>query len=176
MKINEITEAPVNALKQKAQAFGARALNKIGAKSTAANLAGRADLSATANKLHQQFSSYMGTQGKSIKQATGNDLKAFLNSKNVAAKVPSGPINQARLDKMLLKIARDAMVGKTKKVPPAPSTSSSAPTTSAYAQTKNDALKLSAKEKRRLIQQLNKSLTKPASPPFKSRRGTPPTP
>lgn len=194
MKINQIIvenkkidEAPAGVFKQMGRKLGSKALNKVGAKSMAANMAGKADLGATANKLHQQFSGYMGTQNKSISQATGQDLKAFLATKNVSVNIPNGKIDPSRMDKMLLKVARDAMSKKTRPAT-GQSTSNSTPAAqgqnqgaaSAYAQTRAAALKLSAKEKRRLIAQLQKTLPSAGNktstaPNFKSKR-TPPTP
>ena len=89
MKINEITEAPVSGIKQAAQGIGSRVLNRLGAKETAASLAGRADLSATANNLNREFIRYLGTQGKSSKQATGQDLKTFLDNLTLDVKTTS---------------------------------------------------------------------------------------
>lgn len=197
MKINQIIvenkkvdEAPVGAFKQMGRKLGSRALNKVGAKSMAANMAGKADLGATANKLHQQFSGYMGTQNKDISQATGQDLKAFLATKNVSVNVPNGKIDPTRMDKMLLKVARDAMTKKSTpaaqrqrqqkgsaNTPPAAQGQQQGKTSSAYSQTVQAAKKLSAKEKRRLITQLQKTLPAAAgsNPSFNSRR-TPPTP
>lgn len=198
MKINQIIvenkkvdEAPAGMFTQMGRKLGSRALNKIGAKSMAANIAGKADLGATANKLHQQFSGYMGTQNKDISRATGKDLKAFLATKNVSVNVPNGPIDPSRLDKMLLKIARDAMnkksnskqpsapasSGSNQQQPSAPTPTSNKRTQSAYSQTVQAAKKLSAKEKRRLIAQLQKTLPPAGNTqsnsntvPFKSKR------
>lgn len=126
MKINQvitesksIKEAPASALTQFGRSIGSKVLNKVGAKSMAQNMAGRADLGATANKLHQQYSRYLGVRNKNVKNSTGVDLKDFLASKNVTVNVPPGRIDPARLDKMLLKIARDAMTNKKKPTPAA---------------------------------------------------------
>ena len=197
MKINQIIvenkkidEAPAGVFKQMGRKLGSKALNKVGAKSMAANMAGKADLGATANKLHQQFSGYIGTRNKSISQATGQDLKAFLATKNISVNIPNGKIDPSRMDKMLLKVARDAMTKQSKPAaqgqqqggsgtPPAAQGQQQG-AASAYAQTRAAALKLSAKEKRRLIAQLQKTLPSAGNktstaPNFKSKR-TPPTP
>lgn len=169
MKINEITEAPVSGIRQAAQGIGSRVLNRLGAKDAAANLAGRADLSATANNLNREFVRYLGTQGKSTKQATGRDLKAFLDTKNVdTSGIPNGVLGQKRINAVMLQKSRQAIAGKgAKKTTPttAPSSSSNAPVSSAYNQTKTSAMKLSAKEKRRLIQQIQKTLPVTKVPP-----------
>ena len=126
MKINQIIvenkkvdEAPVGAFTQMGRKLGSRIANKVGAKATAQNWAGKADLGDTANKLYQQYNNYLGRLNKSIKQATGADLKKFLATKGVSVNVPNGPIDPARLDKMFLKVARDAMANKTKPTPTA---------------------------------------------------------
>jgi hypothetical protein len=73
MKINQvitesksIKEAPAGALTQFGRSIGSKVLNKIGAKSMAQNMAGKADLGATANKLHQQYSRYLGVRNSCI--------------------------------------------------------------------------------------------------------------
>ena len=87
MKIDEITnsdkldEVPAGGLTQFARKAGSKILNKLPgatAKSKAGNLAGKADLGDTANNLHKEFNTYLGTQGKNMKAATGEDFQAFL--------------------------------------------------------------------------------------------------
>ena len=168
MKINEITEAPVNAFVQAAQGIGSRVLNRIGAKDTAASLAGRADLSATANNLNREFIRYLGTQGKSLDQATGRDLKVFLNDKNVdTSGIPNGVLGQKRINAVMLQKSIQAMAGKgAKKTAPSAPAAAKTPVSSQYSQAKDAALKLSAKEKDRLIAVLGKSITrKPTKQP-----------
>ena len=110
MKIDEVTEAPVSGIKQKAQGIGSRVLNKIGAKDKAANLAGKADFGATANKLNTQFNSYLGTQNKSIQQATGVDLDTFLRSKKVMRNdIPDGVLQKSQIDAIMKDVAMKAM-------------------------------------------------------------------
>lgn len=172
MKINDIiNEAPVNLIKQAAQGVGSRVLNKIGMKSRAANMAGKSDLGATANKLYKQFNSYLGTQDKNVNQATGKDLSDFLSTKNVKdIKIGAGPIDANTINQIMMDVSKKAMQSsqgikqkatgsRTKSNNPAVKQE---PVSSAYVQTKDTALKLNAKEKRRLIQQLEKSInTKP---------------
>lgn len=115
MRIDDVTlkEAPVGMLKKAGQAAGARALGAIGMKGKAGNLAGKADLSDTANNLYNEFRRYLGTQDKDIKTATGEDLSAFLNSKRVKVPgIPSGVINKNVINKAMMQAAKDAMAGK----------------------------------------------------------------
>ena len=117
MRINEFTatddleEAPVGMMKRAAQGIGSKVLNKIpGAGNKAANLAGKADLSDTANNLYKEFSKFIGTQGKNIKQATGEELDAFLKSKKAVVQgIPSGVLTKPQINDVLMKAAKDAM-------------------------------------------------------------------
>lgn len=123
MKLNEfideelISEIPAGGLGQMAKKVGAKVLNKVpggAAKSKAANLAGKADLGDTANNLHKEFNKYIGTQGKSMKQATGEDLSAFIKTKNhnTKATIPSGVLQKAQLDAVLMAVAKEALAGQ----------------------------------------------------------------
>jgi len=161
MKLNEIIvenkldEVPASGLGAAAKGLGARVLNKIpsaAAKSKAANLAGQADLEQTANNLHREFNSYLGTQGKTMKIATGKDLAAFLKTKNhkTSAKISSGVLQKDQLNQILMTVSREAMAGQ--------GGTTNEPESATYVQTKDQALKLNAKEKRRLIQHLEKSI------------------
>lgn len=136
-------------------------------KSRAANMAGKADLGATANKLYRQFNSYLGTQNKNLKQATGKDLSDFLSTKNVKnIKIGAGPIDANTINQIMMDVSKKAMQSsqgiKQKAVGSKSKSGSPAvkqePMSSAYVQTKDTALRLNAKEKRRLIQQLEKSI------------------
>tara|TARA_B110000259_G_scaffold155518_1_gene176679 strand:+ start:284 stop:856 length:573 start_codon:yes stop_codon:yes gene_type:complete len=180
MKINDIitetkiTEAPVGMMKRAGQAIGAKALGAIGAKGKASNLAGKADLSDTANTLYNEFRQYLGTQGSDVKTATGEELSAFIKSKRVKVpSIPRGPVNKQIMDKVFMQVAKAAIASKQGvKAPaqaapaqaaPAQATPQAAapkkvPVSSVYVKTKDSALKLNAKEKRRLIQQLEKSI------------------
>lgn len=108
---DDLDEAPVGMLKRAAQGVGSKVLNKIpGAKNKAANLAGKADLSDTANNLYKEFSQFIGTQGKNIKQATGEELDAFLKSKKAVVQgIPSGVLTKPQINDVLMKAAKDAM-------------------------------------------------------------------
>jgi hypothetical protein len=178
MKINEITEAPVGGFAQAAQSIGSKVLGKVpGMKSKAANLAGKADLAATANNLYNQFMTFLGTQNKTDKQADTQDVIDFLDSKNV----DTGDIDTAqpmtidRINKIFMAKATQAMRGKgakpaTAQPPASAGPDSSAKASSQYAQVKNAALKLSTKERNRLIAALGKGAKQKAVPQFKSSR------
>ena len=102
MKINEIIEAPNSRLKNVARGMGARMLNKIGAKSAANNLAGKADSIATANNLYDKFERFLGTQQKKAKEAQGADVKAFFAKIGYQTNipVPKGLLDKAALRKI----------------------------------------------------------------------------
>lgn len=114
MKINEVTnEAPVGAIKQATNKFGSKILNKVGAKDKAYNLAGKADLGDTANRLFRMFNNYIGTQNKSIKQATGTDIVDFLKSRNIPQQIiPSlnnGVLQKNQINDIFLQVAKDGL-------------------------------------------------------------------
>jgi hypothetical protein len=157
------TEAPVGMMKKAGQAIGAKALGAIGMKGKASNLAGKADLSDTANNLYNEFRQYLGTQGKDVKTATGADLSAFITSKRAKVPaIPKGPVSKQVMDQVFMQVAKTAMAAKQKVKAPAqaaaPAASKKVPVSSAYVKTKDAALTLNAKEKRRLIQQIEKSI------------------
>ena len=169
------TEAPVGMLKRAGQAVGAKALGAIGMKGKAGNLAGKADLSATANTLYNQFRQYLGTQELDIKNATGASLVAFLKSKRVKkiGAVPKGPLTKQVMDTAFMQAAKEAMntqqgvKGPVASPAPKKAVAKKVPVgSSGYVKTKDAALQLNAKEKRRLIQQIEKSIkVSPAKKP-----------
>jgi hypothetical protein len=180
MKIVEIIEAPISGIKQAAQGLGSRVLKKVpGMKSTAANLAGKADLAATANNLYREFMTYLGTQNKNAESANTQDVIDFLDGKNVDTSDidQNAPMTPDRINKIFLAKSTQAMRGKGAKPAPTaqPSAAPAAKPSSAYSQTLGSAQKLSAKEKRRLIQQLQKGLppTKVPPVPLGGRKTTP---
>jgi hypothetical protein len=159
------TEAPVGMMKKAGQAIGAKALGAIGMKGKASNLAGKADLSDTANTLYNEFRQYLGTQELDIKNATGASLVAFLKSKRVKniGAVPKGPLTKDVMDKAFMQAAKEAMNKQQGVKGPVASPAQNpvakkVKVSSAYVKTKDAALTLNAKEKRRLIQQLEKSI------------------
>ena len=130
MKINEITsldEAPFSALLAKNKAKRAKLLGKIpGMKDRADNSIAQADMKATANNLYSKFNSYIGGQGKRIKQATGEDLAAFMKKFNYNAVTAKGPLDKKTLNSELIKAAKHAMAGN--KPSPAPQATPAQPT------------------------------------------------
>ena len=122
MKINEITsldEAPFSGLLAKNKAMQAKMLGKIpGMKDRAANMTARADMKATANNLYNKFSTYIGGQGKKVKQATGEELAAFMKTMNYNGVTAKGPLDKATINSELTKAAKHAMAGN--KPSPAP--------------------------------------------------------
>lgn len=124
MKLDEIIinerqldEVPAGGLGQLAKKVGSRVLNKLPsstAKSKAANLAGQADLGDTANNLHKEFNGYLGRIGKKMAQASGEDLSAFLKTKNHSTKanIPSGVLQKAQLNDILMTVSKEAMAGQ----------------------------------------------------------------
>ena len=123
MKLNDILdeqqldEIPVGGLGQAAKKIGAKVLNKVpgqAAKSKAGNLAGQADLGDTANNLHKEFNAFLGTQGKKMANATGEDLSAFLKTKKhkTSATIPSGVLQKKQLNDLLMAVSKEALAGQ----------------------------------------------------------------
>jgi len=116
MKINEIEkldEVPAGMIGQAGKKLGAKVLNKIpggAAKSKAANMAAQADLGDTANNLHKEFNAHLGSKQLTMAQATGEELVAFLKTKNhkTAARIPSGVLQKKQLDAILMAVAKEA--------------------------------------------------------------------
>ena len=112
----QIDEAPAGMLKQIGRRVGAAAAGAIGMKNTAANLTGKADVGKTANDVFTKFNTYLGTQQKNVKTATGDDLANFLqNTYNYnQAKIPQGTLNKQQIYDIINKMASDgyAQMGK----------------------------------------------------------------
>lgn len=176
MKINEtkrnhIDEGPLDLL------------TKSGRAQRRANKSGKRTVQKTADNLMQQFAEYLGIQGKKLGNAETDDVIQFLQSKNVDVSDidDTMPMDKARLKNIFQVKSRNAVLRKrgVSQQPPAPAPSNPAPSgsnqppaasnptpssgkkISAYSQTVQAAKKLSAKEKRRLIAQLQKSLPNP---------------
>ena len=174
MKINEtkrnhIDEGPLDLL------------TKSGRAQRRANKSGKRTVQKTADNLMQQFAEYLGIQGKKLGNAETDDVIQFLQSKNVDVSDidDTTPMDKSRLIKIFQVKSRNAVLkkrGVSQQQPPASSnptpsnnqppassnpTPSSGKKISAYSQTVKAAKKLSAKEKRRLIVQLQKSLPNP---------------
>jgi hypothetical protein len=116
-EIEQLDEVPAGILGQVGKKLGAKALNLVpggAAKSKAANLAAKADLGDTANLLHKEFNAYLGRNDKNMAKATGEDLVAFLKSKNHTTKatIPSGVLQKKQLDAVLMQAAKEAMAGQ----------------------------------------------------------------
>lgn len=156
MKINEFSNIDLNEFNP---------FSKKSRQMRKANLAGKRNLQMTTDNLERQFATYLGGKGKKIKQADYNDVAAFLNSKNVDTSDidQSLPINPKRLTQIFSAKAKQAISGEIKTLDKAKQEPEAKPS-SAYAQTKSSAMKLNAKEKRRLIQQLEKSIKTKSAP------------
>lgn len=148
MKINEtkhnhIDEGPLDLL------------TKSGREQRRAFKGGQSTLKKTTDNLKKQFASYLGRQGKkNFKQATTQDVIAFLNDKDVdTSDIGPAGMTPERMNDIFVAKSQEAIQGKGAKTTP-----KQEPVSSAYTQTKNSALKLNAKEKRRLVQQLEKSI------------------
>lgn len=129
-------------------------------------------VSGTAIKqLSNEFARYLGTQGKrSFKQAETQDVIDFLDSKGVNTSDidTTQPMDQRRINNILKQKIQQTMSLKKPSAPgktttPAAGTTAApkataGKTASTYTQTLGSAQKLSAKEKRRLIQQIQKTL------------------
>ncbi len=145
------------------------------------------------NNLKQELARYLGSQGKkSFDQADTQDVIDFLDSKGVDTSDidKTAPMNAKRVDNIIKQKVQQTMALKKPASAPstAPASQGGAPapgpgpgpgaqgntkTASAYSQTLGAAQKLSAKEKRRLIQQLQKGLPPTKVPPIPLGRGRP---
>ena len=78
--INDIDEAPAGFIGQTARKLGAKALNKIGMKGTAANMATKANVGDEANRIRQELNQFMAGSGIPKGQLEVNDFIAFLSN------------------------------------------------------------------------------------------------
>lgn len=140
--------------------------------------AGKKDLQATAQNLENEYASYLGIQNIKPRNAGYNELNAFLRKKGVSANIDTSvPYNRKRVNQIFTKLSRDAMTGSSsnaeqpksapaaKKQTPKASTAKTsagskpaAKPASNYSKLKTSAMQMSAKEKRRLIQALQKDI------------------
>ena len=153
---NPVNEAPVNNMSQIGKKIGSRVLNKLPsatAKSKAANMAGQADLGDTANLLHKEFSKYLGQQGKHLSHATGDDLTAFLTTKNhtTTSTIPSGVLQKTQVTNVMLAVSKEALAGKGKTPAAATTPSSNAAKPKIPGKLFNKIQKLTPDQKRSLI-------------------------
>jgi hypothetical protein len=151
-------------------------LTRSGREQRKAFKSGQKTVKLTTDNLIRLFAEYLGVQGKgSLKQADVQDVINFLDDRNVDTSDidTNAPMTPQRLKNIFQVKSRLAIQGKGSKAPPvqssSPTTGNTAPpavkTSSAYSQTLGSAQKLSAKEKRRLIQQLQKGLPPTKVPP-----------
>jgi len=130
-----------------------------------AEKAGKKDAKASVDKLIQDFAAHLGTQGQKFKTASTDDVVKYLSSKKVDVSDIDlqAPMTPARIKKIFQAKVQQKMSGKGVTAPAKASGSPGKTATKAsstYSSTKSAALKLNAKEKRRLIAQLQKTLPK----------------
>jgi hypothetical protein len=110
----KIDEAPVGAVRQGLRRLGAKAAGAVGMSRTAGNLGAKADSGAEANSLEKGFSTYLGKQMKSIKQATAQDLARHLQQSGYPIdhmKGMSGVLQPKQIDDLTLKAVTDKAAG-----------------------------------------------------------------
>lgn len=146
-------------------------LTKQGRMIRKAEKAGAADLKQSVNDLTSEFAALLGSQGKKFKTATADDVVNFLKSKKVDTKRidTTKPMDQNRIKDIFTTLIKDKMAGANLAGSGEGSAAQQQPEkqSSAYVKTKDAALKLNAKEKRRLADQLLKSIKSPNKPAAK---------
>jgi hypothetical protein len=197
----QVDEAPASIIGQGLRRMGSAALSAIGAKHTAGNLAGKADVGKRANIYAQEFGRYLGRNGKSLRTADYADLNDFFVQNKLSAGeiTKTGPVRTAEVDKLLKIAAQNYLNGKSDTTKATPSTaepkqvntqtsktsdmSSNVATAKAqttYQMVKSNIDKLDKKGKERIMAYLQKSLgtaNQPASrtkPPGKVSAAKPP--
>lgn len=139
-------------------------LTKKGREIRRAEKAGAADVNDNVTRLTKEFASYLGSQGKRVKTATTDDVIQFLKTKNVDTSDigTSDPMNPKRIDNIFRTKIQKKMSGQSIASSQDSNTTTKQSTTqktsSSYVAAKDAALKLNAKEKRRLADQLLKSI------------------
>lgn len=97
-------------------------LTKRGRSQRSAFKSGQRTLKLTSDNLKNEFVKYLGQQGiKDYKRASGQDLKAFLNTKDVDVNlynIPNGILQPAQIDKIITDASKDAIQGKGGKAAP----------------------------------------------------------
>ena len=77
---------------------------------------GQKTLKLTSDNLKKEFAQYLGQKGvRDYKKATGQDLKAFLDDKDVDVNlynIPNGILQPAQIDKIMIDASKDAIQGK----------------------------------------------------------------
>lgn len=166
MKAKDIlSEAPFGATGFKK--IGSKIAAKIGAKDTAAKMAGSVDREERTNLIYRRWLSTVGSANLDKNKVNPQTLANFMAKQGLPTDALKGQ-GVELVDKQVQNIISSAVeksfdpnnvptptaTPKGKKAP----AEKPAPVSSAYAQTKKQATKLTAKEKRRLIQQLQKGL------------------
>lgn len=107
----KIDEAPVGAIKQGLRKMGAKALAKVGAKDTAAGIAGKVDAGDKANKLYTQFRAHLGSIGMSPKQVDATELRAWMakNKLPVTSVPQSGILTPKQIQPLFVKAVQDSL-------------------------------------------------------------------
>jgi len=154
MRINDLDESVLNEFIP---------LTKRGRALRKAEKKGAADMQASVDNLKNELGSYLGAQGKRVKTATTDDVIAFLKTKNVDTSDigTSDPMTPKRIDNIFKIKVQRKMAGQQvtpKQDAPASSDKEEKPKISNYSQAKKLAAGLNAKEKRRLADQLLKSI------------------
>ena len=106
----KIDEAPVSGIKQGLRKMGAKALAKVGAKNTAAGIAGKVDAGKKANELFTKFRQHLGTIGMNIKQVEASELVAWMKQNKLpTANVPQqGVLSAKQVEQSFLKAVQDS--------------------------------------------------------------------
>ena len=139
-------------------------LTKKGRALRKAEKKGAANMQASVDNLKNELGSYLGAQGKRVKTATTDDVIAFLKTKNVDTSDIgiSDPMTPKRIDNIFKVKVQRKMSGQqvTPKQDAATNSNDEEknPKISNYAQARKLAISLNAKEKRRLADQLLKSI------------------
>tara|TARA_B100001248_G_scaffold262439_1_gene258455 strand:- start:3101 stop:3763 length:663 start_codon:yes stop_codon:yes gene_type:complete len=110
-----VNEKPASGLGNVARKIGAKVLAKVGAKNTAAGMAGKADAADKANALYTQFRTYMGQTGEKYGNAMqASSLKNFLDQNKIpTVNVPAdGVITKKQADEYIMKAVQDSYKGK----------------------------------------------------------------
>ena len=110
MKMIDIIE-DIEPLKQIGLGLGSKVLNKIpGFKGKAKNMASRADLIATAQKLYTRFEEYLGLQNKTMQDVRMDDVKKFLKSRKIDTKgLPNNLTHPDHIKDIFMDQAKKAM-------------------------------------------------------------------
>ena len=124
MKVHEIIyestktplkEKPASGLGNVARKVGAKVLAKLGAKNTAAGMAGKVDAADKANALFTDFRAYLGQVGEKYGNAVDSaSLRDFLTTKKMPTQnIPQdGVLTKKQIDQAIMKSVQDSYRGK----------------------------------------------------------------